>query len=192
MDISQTLVSNSTQLDNVDLMGGPRVFTITGVTLNESDQPLSIALAEYGRPWKPGVTMRRLLSEMWGPESDSWIGRKVRLYRDEAVTFGKDKTGGTRISHASHIDKTITVTLPTSKGKFGQFTVEPLGEDTPPSAPPASDTATRASKAVEWFATKGLTQANLEAHVGKPIAEWSDDDLADLKANSDAIGGDAA
>ena len=141
-DISSTLVSNSTQLDNVDLMGGPRDFTITGVTLNESDQPLHIALAEYDRPWKPGVTMRRLLSEMWGSESDAWVGRRVRLYRDDTVTFGKIKPGGTRISRASHIDKTVVVTLPTSKGKFGEFTVEPLVESDP--APAQSEPTAKA------------------------------------------------
>lgn len=128
MDISSTLVSNSTQLDNIDLQGGARDFTITGVTLNDGDQPLSITLAEYGRPWRPGLTMRRLLSEMWGTETDAWEGRRVRLFRDVTVTFGKDRTGGTRISHASHIDKKVTVTLPTSKGKFGEFSVQPLIE----------------------------------------------------------------
>lgn len=128
-DISATLVSKSDQLDNVDLMGGPRVFTIAAVTVNEgAEQPLSIRLEEYPRPWRPGVTMRRLLSELWGTESDVWIGHKVQLYRDAAVTFGKVKPGGTRISHASHISKTVEVTLPTSKGKFDEFRVEPLVE----------------------------------------------------------------
>lgn len=135
-DISSTLVSNSSQLDNIDLQGGARDFTITGVTLHAgSDQPLSIALAEYDRPWKPGLTMRRLLSEIWGPESDSWIGRRVRLYRDASVTFGKLATGGTRISHATNIDGPITATLPISKGKFGEFTVQPLTASTSAAAP---------------------------------------------------------
>ena len=192
MDISATLVSNSTQLDNVDLMGGPRVFTITGVTMNESDQPLHIALAEYGRPWKPGVTMRRLLSEMWGAESDDWIGRQVRLYRDEAVTFGNVTPGGTRISHASHLDKRVEVTLPTSKGKFGKFTVDPLTDAPAPSSPPPESTAERAAKAVDYFAGRNVTQANLEAHVGKPIAEWDDNDLDELKSNADSIADGAA
>lgn len=138
-DISSTLVSNSTQLDNVDLMGGPRVFTITGVTLTASEQPLSIELKEYDRPWKPGLTMRRLLSEMWGSESDEWIGRQVRLYRDETVTFGKTKPGGTRISHASHLEKPVVVTLPTSKGKFGEFKVDPLTNDEPTAAPTSAE-----------------------------------------------------
>lgn len=192
-DISATLVSNSTQLDNVDLMGGPRVFTITGVTMNEgAEQPLSIALAEYPRPWKPGVTMRRLLSEMWGPESDAWIGRKVRLFRDDKVTFGPQATGGTRISHASHLDKKVEVTLPISKGKFGKFVVEPLTDAQAVPTPPAESTADRAAKAVDWFAAKGASLANLEAHVGKPIAEWGDSDLSELKSNADSIVGGVA
>lgn len=141
-DISATLVSNSTQLDNIDLMAGPRVFTITDVAVNEgAEQPLSIKLAEYDRPWKPGLTMRRLLSAIWGPETDEWIGRQVRLYRDDSVTFGKAKTGGTRISHASHIDRTITATLPTSKGKFGEFKVDPLESAPAPAQRPPEPTA---------------------------------------------------
>ena len=171
MDISSTLVSNSTQLDNIDLQGGARDFTITGVTLNDGDQPLSITLAEYGRPWKPGLTMRRLLSEMWGAESDAWIGRRVRLYRDASVKFGKDKTGGTRISHASHIDKKVTVTLPTSKGKFGEFTVQPLPDSAPDQREPtvkeiAACTDTGALKAM-WKASGKERRALIEARVAE-------------------------
>ncbi|MDA8440520.1 MAG: hypothetical protein M0Z51_16900 [Propionibacterium sp.] len=126
MDISSMLVGKSDQLDNVDLLSGPRDFTITGVARRDGDQPLDITLAEYDRPWRPGLTMRRLLAAMWGKDASVYVGRTVRLYRDPDVRFGSDKTGGTRISHASHLDKRVTVTLPTSKGKFGAFTVEPL------------------------------------------------------------------
>ncbi len=128
-DIRATLISNSDQLDNVDLMSGPRVFTIAGATVSGGEQPLSIRLVEYDRPWKPGLTVRRILDGIWGYETDLWTGRRVRLFRDEAVSFGKMKTGGTRISHATHIDKPVTLTLPVSKGKFGEFTIEPLVED---------------------------------------------------------------
>lgn len=173
-DISATLVSNSTQLDNVDLMGGPRVFTITDVTVNEgAEQPLSIRLAEYERPWKPGLTMRRLLSAIWGPETDEWIGRRVRLFRDESVTFGRDKTGGTRISHASHIDKPITETLPTSKGKFGEFRVEPLREEAAPQRPPEPSAEQVAAETSidtlrSWWQLSGTErQAQIQARVAE-------------------------
>lgn len=126
MDITSMLVGKSDQLDNTDLIAGPRDFTITGVSGGSAEQPLNIALAEFDRPWRPGLTMRRLLAAIWGPDASVYVGRKVRLYRDPDVRFGNDKPGGTRISHASHLDKRVTVTLPTSKGKFGAFTVEPL------------------------------------------------------------------
>jgi hypothetical protein len=184
-NISHLLVSNSTQLDNVDLMGGPREFTITEVAeTNDREQPLSVTLAEYHRPWKPGLTMRRLLAGLYGEDDDNWVGKRVRLFRDESVSFGKQRTGGTRISHASHIDRPITLTLPISKGKFGEFKVEPLVESAPtPSKPDPS-------KAIEWFATQNVTQSVLEAHLSKSVAEWDADDMATLdRDRAELIGG---
>jgi len=137
MDISEMLVGKSDQIDNVDLLSGPRDFTITGVSKGNPDQPLDITVAEFDRAWRPGLTMRRLLAHIWGKDASLYVGRRVRLYRDAEVTFGKDKTGGTRISHASHMDKSVTVSLPTSKGKFGAFTVAPL-PDTEPTITPAT------------------------------------------------------
>lgn len=127
MDISDMLIGSSDQLDNVDLLSGPQDFTITAVAGGSSEQPLNITLAEYPRPWRPGLTMRRLLAAAWNTtDASQFVGRRVRLYRDPDVSFGKDKTGGTRISHMSHLEKPVTVSLPVSRGKFGAFTVEPL------------------------------------------------------------------
>lgn len=160
-NISHLLVSNSTQLDNVDLMGGPRDFTITEVAeTNDREQPLSVTLAEYERPWKPGLTMRRLLAGLYGDDDDKWVGKRVRLFRDESVSFGKQKTGGTRISHASHINKPITLTLPISKGKFGEFTVQPLTDPAPTPAlpePTAEEVAacTDVAQLQEWWQVSG-------------------------------------
>lgn len=131
MDISSMLVGKSDQLDNVDLLSGPRDFTITSVSPGPEDQPLNIGLAEFPRPWRPGITMRRLLAAIWGPDASVYVGRRIRLYRDPNVSFGTDKTGGTRLSHASHLDKKVTVTLPKSKGKFAAHTVEPLVDSEP-------------------------------------------------------------
>ena len=137
MDISEMLVGKSDQIDNVDLLSGPRDFTITGVSKGNPDQPLNITVAEFDRAWRPGLTMRRLLAHIWGEDASLYVGRRVRLYRDPEVTFGKDKPGGTRVSHASHMDKSVTVSLPTSKGKFGAFTVDPL-PDAAPTVTPAT------------------------------------------------------
>ena len=148
MDISEMLVGKSDQIDNVDLLSGPRDFTITGVSKGNPDQPLDITVAEFDRAWRPGLTMRRLLAHIWGKDASLYVGRRVRLYRDAEVTFGKDKTGGTRISHASHMDKSVTVSLPTSKGKFGAFTVTPL-PDAAPTITPATPEEVQACTEVD-------------------------------------------
>lgn len=126
-DIAATLISKSDQLDNVDLIGGPRDFTITGVKVKAGDQPVEFTLAEFDRVWRPGLTMRRLMSHVWGTtDASTFVGRRVRLYRDPSVKFGNESPGGTRISHMSHIDKTVTVELPAKRGKSDKFVVEPL------------------------------------------------------------------
>ena len=178
MDISSMLVGKSDQLDNVDLLSGPRDFTITAVSRGADDQPLNITLAEYDRPWRPGLTMRRLLAHIWGPEADAYIGRRVRLYRDPDVSFGKDKTGGTRLSHASHIDKRVTVSLPTSKGKFGAFTVEPLIESAPaptvtnPNAELLAEIGALADKTPAG--RKGVAADWAETHDGQSLRDATD------------------
>ena len=54
MDISDTLAPNSDQLDAVDLIGGPRTFTITKVSKGNAEQPVNVHLAEFPRVWRPG------------------------------------------------------------------------------------------------------------------------------------------
>lgn len=126
MDISDTLAPNSDQLDAVDLLGGPRTFTIEKVTRGKADQPVNVHLAEFDRVWRPGKSMRRVLAACWGTDASVWAGRRVTLYCDEAVTFGPDVVGGTRISHLSHIDKPRRIPLMVKRGKSATFTVQPL------------------------------------------------------------------
>jgi hypothetical protein len=130
-DISDTLAPKSDQLDAVDLLGGPQTFTITKVSKGEPDQPVNIHLAEFPRVWRPGKSMRRVLASCWGTDASEWTGRRVTLYCDEAVRFGSDVVGGTRISHLSNIDKPRSVPLLVSRGKSATFRVQPLPDLTP-------------------------------------------------------------
>lgn len=127
MDITETLAPNSDQLDNVDLIAGSRTFTVERVEVRPgAEQPVNVFFAEFPRPWRPGKTMRRILAACWSPESSTWTGKRVELFRDPDVKFGRDTPGGTRIRAVSHIDGTKKLILPTSKGKVGEFIVEPL------------------------------------------------------------------
>jgi hypothetical protein len=140
MDIGDTIAPNSDQLDAIDLMTGPRTFTITDVTKGNAEQPVQIALAEFDRPWRPGKSMRRVLVAVWGSDASAYKGRRVTLYCDPEVRFGKDKVGGTRISHLSHIDGPKSVQLLVSRGKSATYVVEPLPNESTPQADITNDT----------------------------------------------------
>lgn len=132
MDLSQTLEPNSQQVNADDLTASPRTVSITDVTKGTAEQPVFIHLAEFpGRTYRPGKSMRRVLVHIWGAEASNYIGRKLRIYNDQTIRFGKDITGGIRISHASHIDTPMTIALTVTRGKRAPYKVEPLPDAAP-------------------------------------------------------------
>lgn len=151
-DVSETLTPNSNQLDNIDLRGGePRIFTVTGVDVRPgTEQPVSVHLAEFDRPWKPGKNMRRVLAFCWGRESDGWVGKRVELYADEKVKFGNETPGGTRISRLSHIDGPKAAPVLVSQGRAGTFKVDPL-PDAPIPTPEPTEADVSESTDVDWL-----------------------------------------
>ena len=127
MDISDTLAPKSDQMDYVDLIAGPRTLTITEVRKGPSpDQPVQIDFQEFDRPWRPAKTVRRVIAACWGTDSKTYIGRRVTLYGDPSVKFAGQEVGGIRLSHASHIDGPVKVSLMIARGKSAPFTVQPL------------------------------------------------------------------
>lgn len=133
MDLSNTIVPNSQQLNAEDLLSHPVTVTITGVSRGSVEQPVNIELAEYpGRPFRPSKTVRRILVAAWGVSADTYTGRRMTLYRDPDVKFGGQDVGGIRVSALSHIEKPMTVALTVTRGKRKSYTVQPLAD-----APPA-------------------------------------------------------
>jgi hypothetical protein len=154
VDISSTTAPDSTQVNADDLIGGPVTVTITGVRKGTPDQPVNIDLAEFpDRAYRPGKSMRRLLVAAWGPEASEYVGRRMTMYRDASISFGRDVVGGIRLSHLSHIDKPLTVALTVTRGKRSPFTVEPLVE----TGPTAADVAASADVAElrSWWPPAG-------------------------------------
>lgn len=157
MDISDTLAPKSDQLDNIELADGPRIFTVASVSKGNSEQPVNVHLVEFPRPWRPGKNMRRVLAFCWGKDASEWAGRRVELFRDETVTFGKDKPGGTRISRLSHIDGPKSVPLIVSQGRTAMYPVTPL---------PNLTTADRiAALGNEWRTATPERKTEIEAEV---------------------------
>lgn len=175
MNIENTIIPNSDQLNSDDLIAGPRKIIITGVKVGSPEQPVIINYeGDDGHPYKPGKSMRRVLVGMWGVNASAYIGRSLILYRDPDVKFGGMETGGIRISHATHIDAPFKMALTVTRGKRAPFAVQPLkiekpaakasqaSSEEPPDLDIARDIgATKASQGVEVFREwwKGLTPA---------------------------------
>ncbi|GGO86710.1 hypothetical protein GCM10011584_09690 [Nocardioides phosphati] len=131
MDISTSLAPRSDQINADDLVAGPMTVTIRKVVGGKAEQPFDFLLEETDRAFRPAVTMRRLIAAAWGTDGDQYVGRRLTLYRDPTIRFGKDVVGGIRISHMSHIDKRIEIKLQVTRGKRDTFAVDPLPTPAP-------------------------------------------------------------
>lgn len=170
LDMTESLAPKSDQLDAVDLLAGPRTFTIENVTRHNAEQPFNFHLAEFPRVWRPGKSMRRVIAKAWGPKAAAYIGQRVTLYCDPSVQFGGEAVGGTRISAMSGIgDKPLNVPLLIKKGRSSTYTVQPLPDA--PAPKPARDFLAEAEQAdgdvdllrALWTAAKAAGEP--EAHL---------------------------
>ena len=173
MDMTESIIPRSDQINAEDLLTGPRTVTITAVNKGSLEQPVNIVTAEFGagRPYKPSKSMRRILVSAWGAEASNYIGRRLTIYRDPDITFGRDKVGGIRISHLSNIEKRHEVALTVTRGKRATFTVDPLPDE------PADNFAERiaAASTVEELdaIAKDLKSRDLGARRNQLLAAWT-------------------
>jgi hypothetical protein len=162
MDLAATTAPRSDQQNFDDYVAGPKTLTISEVRAGTAEQPVEIHVAEYpGRPYKPSKSMRRVLVQAWGSDGATYAGRRITLYGDPDVTFGRDRVGGIKISHLSHITKPIQVALTVTRGKRAPFTVQPL-----PDAPVPADQVSKAVTAVHG-ATSTVELDKIVAHARK-------------------------
>lgn len=132
MDLTQTIAPRSDQLNSDDLVTGPVTVTITEVRAGNTEQPVEVHLAEFpGRPYKPSKSMRRVMVQAWGPDASTYAGRRLTLFRNPDITFGREKVGGIEIAAMSDLPKPLTVSLMVTRGKRKPFTVKPLTEPAP-------------------------------------------------------------
>ena len=136
IDISHTIVPKSDQLNADQLIASPLTITVTKVTARagSDNQPVSIHYeGDKGRPYKPCLTMRKLLAFAWSPDAATWVGRAMTLYHEPSVLWAGEEVGGIRISHMSDIQGNIKISLAKSKTKKEQVSVQkmdrPVGID---------------------------------------------------------------
>lgn len=128
MDLTPTLAAKSNQINADDLIGGPLTIRITNISPTGNDQqPVSIEFeAGNGKAYLPCKSMRRVMVAVWGADGKAYIGRGLTLFRDPEVSYGGIKVGGVRISHMSHMDGPMAISLAEKRGKKTIFKVEPL------------------------------------------------------------------
>ena len=180
MDITDALAPKSDQLDAVELVN-PRTFTIdTGSRLGtrEGATVAEIRLVGFPRVWRPSKGMLDVLAKCWGTDGKAWAGRSVTLYNDPEVTFGKDKVGGIRISHLSHIDGPVTVMI-RGRGQGARkiaWPVKPLTVAAPPPPPAAMSledvaaTTDTGALRTAWQGSPPDVRAAIEARVAEIAA----------------------
>jgi len=129
LDLSGTIKAKSDQLNVDDMVTGPMMIQVEGVTLT-NDPKQSVHIYYYGcenKPFKPCLTVRRILIALWGLDGNQWANRWMNLYIDASVSFGKQKNiGGIRVDAVSHITSTATISLTVRRGMKQHFTIKPI------------------------------------------------------------------
>lgn len=196
IDIPLSAIAAKTdQINADDLKFGPIIAKITRVTESDGQadrdkQPHQIYLEGQRLPWRPCLTMRRLLVEMWGREAvnKNWAGHTIKLIRDPDVHFGGEKTGGIRLV-AADINRPFSCLLPVSRGKRKTFVVEPLPRQESRAAdskpPPVLTPVQEIIKARGPLVTPPLTRDEKMALVGY-YGDGDDDTVKHLTDLSDA------
>lgn len=150
-DLSPVIVPKSDQLNADDLIAGPRTITITEVRVTPgAEQPVAIHFeGDNGKPWKPCKSMVRLMVAAWCPDSSTYRGKRVTLYRDPTVKWAGMAVGGIRISALSGISEPLEMALTETKGRRKIAVVRPLA-DLPPAPQPAPAHTPSRERAMNW------------------------------------------
>lgn len=160
MDLTESIIPRSDQVNADDLIAGPITYTIREVIGGKAESPFDFLLVETDRAYRPSKTMRRVIVNAWGAEASVYAGRRLTLYREPSIKFGGQTVGGIRISHMSHIDGPVEVMAQTTRGKRETFVVEPL-----PDAPDAQVADRVASLRAEWKSADPDRRAVIESEV---------------------------
>ncbi|EAA6247323.1 hypothetical protein XX58_002223 [Salmonella enterica subsp. salamae] len=147
MDLSNTVIPKSDQINFEDVQSHNITATIKSVRQGTKDQPVFIDLVGFeGRPYKPSKSMRRVLIDGWGNDGHSWVGKSLTLTGDPSVKYGGVAVGGIKVYAMSDIDGDFSLMLTVSRGKRQEHRVRKL--EVKQQATPES--------ALAWFSANAL------------------------------------
>ncbi len=79
-----------------------------------------VTLRETKKKWILNRTNAEWLKELYGNDTDLWIGKRITIYPDASVTIGSKKVGGIRVRGVPEKDfkeREFVLTLPRKKPK---------------------------------------------------------------------------
>ena len=129
MNLAETIIPKSDQLNADDLISGSITIKVTDIKLADREGAKAFDVyyeGDNGKPYKPCKSMRRVIIASWGKDGTAYIGRSMKLYRDDSVLFGGIAVGGIRISHLSHIERDLTLALTVSRASRKPYSVKRL------------------------------------------------------------------
>jgi len=135
--LRDTIAPKSDRVNADDFMAGPETVTITAVKRGDPDTPVAVHI-EGRKPYYPCKSMRRVLISAWGDNGADWVGKSMVLFTDPSVRFGGVAVGGIRISHLSHIERDLALSLTATRGKRTPYTVRKLATAPAPQPAPAA------------------------------------------------------
>lgn len=126
-----TVETRSDQFNAQDFLGGPRTFTVESVNHGTGPNGLyDVVLQGESRFWRPPKTVIDVMNALWGDEDTDWMGKRVTLYNEESVSFGKSEVGGIRVCGASGITEPKKFRVKEKKmGTPQVYTVQPISDD---------------------------------------------------------------
>lgn len=131
-DLRDTIVPKSDQLNADQLLGGPMTIRVTSVKRGNDEQPIIIGYEnDGGRPFKPCKSMRKVLIFAWGEDGSQWVGRMMTVYNKQDVKWAGVEVGGIRISHLSHIESDIKLSLAATRGKKEPIIIKRIDSNDP-------------------------------------------------------------
>jgi hypothetical protein len=183
-NLRDTIIPKSDQLNAEQLLGGPITITVTAVSRGTDDQPVVVHYeGDNGHPYKPNKSMRKVLIFAWGEDGSQWVGRSMTLFNKPDVKFGGVVVGGIRISHMSHIERDIQLSLTATKGKKEPLVIGKLAPQVDGLAKVKADLAAAADAGTASLLTAWKA---LPATTRKKMGNACPDDLKTRAAQADA------
>lgn len=148
-----------------------------------------VKVRESDLEWVTCKTSLLCVEAMFGRSPRGWLGKRITLYWDASVKFGKEAVGGVRVAGAPGIrDQTVRVKLPKRADQMIDLvnTAE---------AKPEVDPSEAREKFLAYALGKGVTLEQVEGYLagsGAMLEDLRVDNLRDLARDLDKIRAHAA